>query len=726
MSIYDEQIRQRKRDDQVLFEDSILRMASAVVGSETAGSMASEHIITKEAVDDILKYYRINPVGIPSNITNPEEQLEYALRPHGIMHRLVGLSEGWYKDAFSPMIAYRASDGAPVPMFPKSYKGYWFRDETGRKVTVNSRNAQDFASEARCFYRPLPLGKIGVHDLMRYMRQCLSPADVAMLIIISLIVTLIGMLLPPLVKVLTGYVATTDSYAVLWSTAGFLLCAALAQQLTTASRNIAVNRIRTKCSIPLAAAFMMRILSLPAAFFRKYSAGELASRSSAASQLVELIVSNVVSLGVTALFSLLYIVQISQFAPALMWPAVGIIVATVVVALATTLMQMRVTRQQLAYAAKENGKSFSLIYGVQKIKLAGAEKRAFAQWAKSYTKSAELQYNPPFFLKISGALNSAVTLAGAILLYFLATISGISPSDYIAFFTAYGFVLGAFVSFAGVVQAGAQIKPYLDMMEPILKAEPEVAERKEILTSLTGRIELSGVRFRYSESMPYVVDGMDLKIRPGEYVAVVGKSGCGKSTLVRLLLGFETPEKGAIYYDGKDMAGLDLRSLRRRIGAVTQDGTLFSEDIFSNITISAPELTEEDAWEAAEIAGIADDIRAMPMGMKTMISEGSGSISGGQKQRLMIARAVAPKPRVLIFDEATSALDNRTQKQVSEALDALKCTRIVIAHRLSTIKNCDRILYLEDGRIIEDGTYDELIEKNGLFAELVARQRLDA
>ncbi|HAM15832.1 MAG TPA: NHLP family bacteriocin export ABC transporter permease/ATPase subunit, partial [Eggerthellaceae bacterium] len=212
----------------------------------------------------------------------------------------------------------------------------------------------------------------------------------------------------------------------------------------------------------------------------------------------------------------------------------------------------------------------------------------------------------------------------------------------------------------------------------------------------------------------------------GEYVAIVGRSGCGKSTLVRLLLGFETPERGAIYYDGKDMTGIDLRSLRRRIGTVMQDGTLFAEDVYSNITISAPHLSLDDAWEAAEIAGIAEDIRAMPMGMQTVISEGSGGISGGQKQRLMIARAVAPKPRVLIFDEATSALDNRTQKQVSEALDALACTRIVIAHRLSTIKNCNRILYLEGGRIVEDGTYDELIERGGLFAELVERQRLDS
>ena len=725
MGMYNEQVRERKRGDQELFEDSILQMASAVVGREAAGSMVSERIVTKGAVDDILKYYHINPVDIPSHVTDPDEQLEYALRPHGIMHRMVALTEGWHKDAFGPMIAYRVSDGTPVPVFPKPNEGYWFHDESGRKTAVNAHNAHDFAPEARCFYRPLPLGRIGVHNLISYMWQSLSFADIALLVIISLLVTLAGLALPPIVKVLTGYVIDVGNYAVLWATAAFLLCAILSQQLFTASREIAINRILTKASMQVASAFMMRLLSLPATFFREYSAGELASRSQAAKQLVELIVSSVMSLGITALFSLLYVVQIAQFAPVLLWPAVGIILATVAVALATTIVQMRVTRQQMECSAKENGKSFALIYGVQKIKLAGAEKRAFAQWARVYTKSAELQYNPPFFLKVSGALSMAVGLAGTILLYYIAASSGMSPSDYIAFFTAYGLVMGAFMSLAGIVNAIAQIKPYLDMMEPILKAEPEVSENKEVLTSLNGRIELSGIRFRYGEDMPYIIDGMDLKIRPGEYVAIVGKSGCGKSTLVRLLLGFEKPDKGAIYFDGKDITGLDLRSLRRRIGVVMQDGSLFAESIFANITISAPQLSEEEAWEAAEIARIADDIRAMPMGMHTIISEGSGGISGGQKQRLMIARAVAPKPRVLIFDEATSALDNRTQRQVSEALDALKCTRIVIAHRLSTIKNCDRILYLDDGRIVEDGTYDELIERGGLFAELVERQRLD-
>ena len=375
--------------------------------------------------------------------------------------------------------------------------------------------------------------------------------------------------------------------------------------------------------------------------------------------------------------------------------------------------------------AEESGLTYALISGVQKIKLAGAEKRAFAKWGKQFAASARLQYNPPAFLKFNGVITTAISLAGTIAMYYFAVTSGITVADYYAFNTAYGMVSGAFMSLAGIALTIANIKPVLEMIKPILDARPEISEGKRVIERLSGGIELNNVSFRYNENMPLVVDNLSLKIRPGQYVALVGATGCGKSTLMRLMLGFETPQKGAVYYDGKDLSGTDLKSLRRKIGVVMQNGKLFSGDVFSNITISAPWLTLDDAWEAAELAGIAEDIRRMPMGMHTIISEGSGGVSGGQRQRLMIARAIAPKPKVLMFDEATSALDNLTQKKVSESLDKLKCTRIVIAHRLSTIRSCDRIIYLEGGKIIEDGNYEELIARKGKFAELVARQRLD-
>jgi ABC-type bacteriocin/lantibiotic exporter with double-glycine peptidase domain len=329
------------------------------------------------------------------------------------------------------------------------------------------------------------------------------------------------------------------------------------------------------------------------------------------------------------------------------------------------------------------------------------------------------------FIKINSVILSAITLISNIVLYYLAVKSGIGQSSYFAFTSAYGMLSGAFMSLSGMALSAARIKPILEMAEPFLKTEPETSDNREIVTSITGSVEMDHISFRYAEGLPLVIDDLSLKIKPGEYVAIVGKTGCGKSTLMRLLLGFEKPEKGSVRFDGKDINSLDLPSLRKKIGTVMQDAGLFQGDIFSNIVITAPQLTLDDAWDAAEKAGIADDIRSLPMGMNTIIAEGQGGISGGQRQRLMIARAIAPKPKLLMFDEATSALDNKTQKQVSEALDAMGCTRIVIAHRLSTIKHCDRILVIDEGHIIEDGTYDELIEKKGYFAELVERQRLD-
>ena len=376
-------------------------------------------------------------------------------------------------------------------------------------------------------------------------------------------------------------------------------------------------------------------------------------------------------------------------------------------------------------AAEESGITYAMFSGIQKIKLSGAEKRAFSIWARHYSQSAQLEYNPPIYIKLQSVILRAVGLIGTIVLYYIAVQSHISPSSYTAFMAAYGRVMGAFSSLATIMISFANLRPVLELAEPILNAEPEIATNKQIVETLSGNIEMSHVSFRYNSDTPLVLNDLSLKIRKGEYVAIVGKTGCGKSTLVRLLLGFEKPEQGAVYYDGKDLNSLEPKSLRKKMGIVTQDGQLFQGDIYSNITISAPALSLQDAWEAAEIAGIADDIRNMPMGMHTIISEGQGGISGGQKQRIMIARAIAHKPRILILDEATSALDNKTQKRVSEALDQLKCTRIVVAHRLSTIQNCDRILVLDQGKVCEEGSYNELINKNGIFANLVSRQRLE-
>ena len=726
MSWFDDQIRLRKQKDQELFEDSIFRMASVVLGQSGAGSLNDDRIVTKAAIDEILKFYHIRPEEIPDSIQDTDEQLEYSLRPHGIMRRNVRLEGDWYRNAFGPMLAFYGEEDLPVALLPKPFSGYSFLDPvSGERKSVDKKTAALIHEEAICFYRPLPLKKIGIPDLLNYMKDCLSAGDLVLLVGLTLLVTLVGMLMPRITHALTGVVLESGSRSLLAGAAVFTVCTLISMQLITSVRELMMNRLEIKTSLAVEAAVMMRVMNLPAPFFRNYSSGELSNRFGAVNRLCSLLLGGLFSLGLSSLASLLYITEIFHFAPDLALPAVLVILASVSVSLVASLLQIRISKQAMEKDAKNDGLSFALINGVQKIKLAGAEKRAFARWAASYSEGASLHYDPPLFLKISGVITLAVSLAGTMVMYALAVKSGVSPSEYLAFNAAFGMVSGAFSSLSGMALTMAQIRPILEMAEPILKTEPESAGTKAVVTRLSGSIEMSKVSFRYKESMPYVIDGLSLKIRAGEYVAIVGTTGCGKSTLMRLLLGFEKPEKGAIYYDGKDIDKLDLRSLRRRIGTVMQSGSLFQGDIYSNIVITDPRLTLDDAWEAAEIAGIADDIRAMPMGMQTLISEGAGGISGGQKQRLMIARAVAPRPKILMFDEATSALDNKTQKQVSDALDALKCTRIVIAHRLSTIRHCDRILVLDKGKIVEDGTYEELIAENGLFAALVAKQRLD-
>ena len=726
MSWFESQIEERRHADQQLLEDSFVMAASVVLGQRMAETLGDAWIVTKGAIDEILKYFHCKPVEIPETVRTPEEQIEYALRPHGIMLRQVELTEGWYRDAYGPILALTKTDILPVALLPGSIHGYTFTDpRTGKRERLNARTAALFESGALCFYRPLPQKSLGIPDLIVYMKNCVTLSDMILIVAASFAVSAVGLFMPRITRVLTGPVLQSGQAGALIGIAICMVCVALSAQLLSSVSGLIQSRLSTKTSLGVQAAMIMRLLSLPASFFRKYSPGELKSRSMSVNQLCSMLLGMVMSTGLASITSLLYVGQIFRFAPALVIPSLIIVAVTEAFSVATVLVQVKINRSQLELSARESGMSYSLITGVQKIKLAGAEKRVFAKWLGLYAEGAQLTYNPPLFIKLNSVISTAIGLFSNIVLYYMAVQSKIDQSSYFAFTASYGMLMGAFMSVSGVALTAAQIRPILEMAEPFLKTVPEAAEDKEIVTNLNGNVELNHVSFRYEDNAPYILNDLSLKIKAGEYVAVVGRTGCGKSTLVRLLLGFEKPEKGFVCYDGRDIDRLDLPSLRKKIGTVTQDAGLFQGDIYSNIVITAPELTLDDAWEAAETAGIAEDIRRMPMGMHTIISEGQGGISGGQRQRIMIARAVAPKPRLLIFDEATSALDNKTQKQVSEALDKMGCTRIVIAHRLSTIKHCDRILVLEGGRIIEDGTYDELIEQGGFFAELVERQRLD-
>ena len=726
MGWFDEQIRQRTKSDRAIVEDSFFHLASVIMDQWHADRMEDGRLIAKDALDEILKYFHQKPVEIPEDVQDVKKQIETLLRPSGLMVREVKLKDGWQKSAYGPLLGHMQDTGATVALLPGKVFGYYFKDPaTGKKTRVTKKTARLFGREALCFYQPLPMKQLGIPDLLLYMKKNISHGDLMLIVLAALAATLVGMVEPRVYSLVTGTIMKNRNMNLLMGMMLFLLSSAFAAQMIGLIQSLLMKRIEIKTSQAVEASVMMRILSLPVSFFREYSSGELSSRASSVSSLCSMILQSVFSVGLSSLMSLLYIAQIFSFAPALVWPSILITLATVLLSLAASFVQIGISRKKMELSAQEQGISYATLNGIQKIRLAGAENRVFARWANLYAQNARMEYNPPLFLKLNKVITTGISLVGTLLLYYLAVKTGVTANQYYAFNAAFGRVSGAFSALAGIAMTVASIRPVLEMAEPILKAEPEVTAEKLPVDRVTGHIELSHISFRYHEDTPYVLNDLNLNIKAGEYIAIVGRTGCGKSTLVRLLLGFEKPEKGAVYYDRRDLATLDPRSLRKHIGVVIQNGQLFQGDIFSNITISAPQLTLNEAWEAAEIAGIAQDIREMPMGMYTMISEGQGGISGGQKQRLMIARAIAPKPQILIFDEATSALDNKTQKQVSEALDQLKCTRIVIAHRLSTIRNCNRILVMDQGAIIEEGTYDELIQKNGAFAELVARQRLD-
>lgn len=724
MGWFEEQVKKRKKLDEMTFEDSFLSLAG--IRNEKQKDLSDEAVRDNFVISQILSYFHHQMISIPNNIDNFKDKLTYALSQFDIEYHKVELNENYVGDPNAPLLMFTIVNDIPVVLFPKGKDKYaYINYHTGKKVKIDAELVNKLEIEAYSFYRPLPSKKVSIKEYFKYITKSVRPLDIVLLVLFSAAVSGIGMVLPYLTRILTGQVAANKDIHQFIFISIYVVATATGLLLMRAIQSFVNSRISIKIEKAVLAATMMRVLSLPASFFKKYNTGELSARFASVPRLASIIINGIFITLVSVIMSLAYLFQLVSFAPTLILPVVLILLVSTVFSISIALLQRKYQKKQLELSSKEAGVTYELINGIQKIRLAGSEKRVFAKWANSYARSAKVIYHPPLILRLAPAINLLITLLGNIVLYYVAIRNNVDVGSYMAFTTSYGVLSGAFASVVEMVGVIFTIQPVYNMARPILEADIENTQNKKIVESISGNIKLENVSFRYSETGPLIVNDLSLEIKEGDYIAIVGQTGCGKSTLVRLLLGFEKPLKGKVLYDNMNIEELDTSSLRRNIGTVMQNGSLFHADIYSNIIISCPSMSEEDAWAAAEIANIADDIREMPMGMKTVISEGQGGISGGQKQRIMIARAIVHKPKVLIFDEATSALDNKTQKSISESINKLKCTRIVIAHRLSTIQNADRIIMLEGGKIIEDGNYQQLIAKKGKFAELVDRQRLD-
>ncbi len=725
MEQFESQFQTRARLDRENTENAYETLARSLTGNRLSFEKNERERING-AIQSVLKYNGAKPGEVPEDVEDFRERLSYMCRPSGTMFRDIRLEGKWYKQNFGPMLG-KLKNGEIVAILPYGMTGYAYFDyNAGSRVRINKKVAEEFSDTAILCYRPLPPGKLSLSDFFSFLVRSFDMSDYVLVFVMALLVTLVGMLPTVANKIVFDEVIPSGYTGLILPIAALLIGASVATLLFTMNRNLVIGRISQKLTVYAESALYSRALLMPTSFYRQFSSGDLAGRISQVSMIVEQMVQLCFCGGLTVLLGLIYIIQIAFIAPSLALPTLAVLAVQVGFIVVAMVFTMRYEKKALTSNTRLSGMVSSMLGGIQKIKLAGAENRAFAKWAGEYAGYVQATYRRPWFLFSINAIVTMIGLVGGIGSYYAAGNGGVSVAEFMAFNTAFGMLTAAVTQVVAMMPIAVRIKPAFELLTPILETVPETDEGRPSVTDFSGSVEMNHVAFRYNDRMPYLFKDLSFKIKSGEYVAFVGKSGCGKSTIMRLLLGFETPERGSVSFGKHDLSQIDVRSFRKTtIGVVLQSAGLISGSILDNIIIGSPKATIDDAWRAAEIAGIAEDIRNMPMGMHTVISEGGGGVSGGQKQRIIIARSVCSKRKVLMLDEATSALDNITQRTVSESLAKLKCTRIVIAHRLSTVKNCDRIMVVDGGTIAEEGTYDELIARNGLFADLVRRQRLE-
>jgi ATP-binding cassette subfamily C protein len=721
-----------------------LRDLAALLNPRPDATMQSDSplLIAAGAVGHALGV-TIHPPLSAESLNRVKEPLEAIARASHLRLRRVLLRDQWWRRDGGPLLAYTRQDHLPVALIPVSPTRYelfdpirWDQASAGgnpsapARVPVDATVAQRLEPVAYMFYRPLPEGTLNAWNLLTFALHG-RQQDLLTILLTGIAATLLGMLVPQATAVLIDNAIPYGNAGLLVQMGIGLLAAAVGGAIFQLAQAIASMRIETISDSTLQAAVWDRLLKLRTDFFRQYSIGDLNSRVSAITAIRRKLSGTVLQSIFSGFFSLLNLALLFYYSPAL--AALALVIALVIAGFTATsgLVLVQKQRPLLEIEGDISGTLVQLISGVAKLRIAAAESRAFAHWGRKYTRQLKL-------LQSAQRLEDGVTLFNTVMptfttiaLYWLASTlidpteivsgAGLTAGTFLAFNVAFGTFIGGVTSLSLSLIEVLDIAVLWRRSQPILAAQPEVMADAADPGQLSGRILVDHLTFRYRDDGPLILDDVSIQAEPGEFIALVGPSGSGKSTILRLLLGFETPMSGTIYYDGQDLAGLDVAAVRRQLGVVLQQGRISAGTLFENIASGAL-ISLDDAWAAAEMSGLAEDIRALPMQMHTLVNEGGTNLSGGQRQRLIIARALALRPRILLLDEATSALDNRTQAIVSQSLDRLHVTRLVIAHRLSTIRNADRIYVLEAGRVVQQGSFADLAEQPGLFARLIQRQ----
>ncbi|MEN9520244.1 MAG: hypothetical protein RLZZ381_2832, partial [Cyanobacteriota bacterium] len=671
----------------------------------------------------------ICPPSASENLSRVKEPLEAIARASRLRLRQVLLRDDWWSNDCGALVAYREDE--PVALLPIRGDRYELLDPLAQTRTkVSAEDAGNLNPVAFMFYRSLPDRVLNVLDVLKFAISGRAK-DLLVIILTGIAATLLGMLTPYATGILIDNAIPDSDRGLLLQIGGGLILAAFATCLFRLTQGFSLLRVETTSDASTQAAVWDRLLNLPVSFFRQYTTGDLQSRVSSVSTIRRRLGGNTLIKLITGLFGLLNLGLLFYYNVKLALIAVAVAIVVVVVTSISGTILVRKVRPLLEIEGNIFGQVVQLINGISKLRVAGAEKRAFAAWSKNYSRQIHLELSTQLVEDIVALFNTVMpTIISGVLFWFTLKLLtdaqtkgevGLTVGTFLAFNAAFRTFLQGATSVSNTVTDTLEVVPQWQRAQPILKTIPEVELTKADPGKLLGRITIERVSFRYRPDIPLTLEDVNIHAEPGEFIALVGGSGSGKSTLFRLLLGFETPEEGSIYYDGQDLSGLDVSAMRRQLGVVLQTGKIMSGSIFDNLAGGA-RVTLEEAWTAATMAGLKADITSMPMGMHTVVSEGGGNLSGGQRQRLLIAKALILKPQILFFDEATSALDNKTQTIVSESLDRLKVTRIVIAHRLSTIRNADRIYVLQAGKVAQQGSFQELASQEGVFATLMQRQ----
>lgn len=642
----------------------------------------------------------------------------------GVPARRIRLEPEWFKKNIGPFLGRRKKDRSPLVFFRKRGKYYFYDVQNQKTQKIGKIGTQEVELDAVMFYRPLGKDTVTVGNLFAFSLKEIPVGRWLAVLGLTVLGAFAVLLLPESYEYLMDVLLVSEEYGLILQFAAMVFLCMAGYFGLSFVKNFAVYGNLNQIQNSVMAAVYDRLMHLSEDEIRNYDSADLAQRAMKTAEAFREGVRELAGASVSLVFAVIFGIRILIYDWKIGLTVFLCLLFFGIAAFLLCMRHMRAEKEKQREEGQMNSLMFQFLCGIQKIRTDGMEDRALYEYLKKYTKMCRIQLRQSrdiTWLEMLSRLYCGFVLL-LLFIFYSGQISSGAVGQFVGILTVTElFSQSVADAVLSVVQADF-ILPVYDRSRPILEGLVETQEGSGCAGRLEGEIEVSNVSFSYSQEEGSVLNGLSFRIEPGEYIGIVGASGCGKSTLLQILLGFEKPDKGCVFYDHKNLEQLSKPQLRKKLGVVLQEESLFTGSIYENISASAPGMTQEQAWKLLEEVSLREEVEQMPMGLYTLVTEAGNTISGGQRQRILLARALAGNPSILFLDEATSALDNETQGKIRKMLDQKRMTRVVIAHRISTVKKCRRIFVLDHGKIAEEGTYDELLRQRGLFYELAKRQ----